>query len=88
MDSQGKAAYVGFNSGKVVSFSYLSGEIDQRFEVHKAAVRSICMSTDDRCVVTASDDRTAKVSAACYSNEVFAAGMYNDNNNNHHNNFQ
>lgn len=62
VDSKGELAYVGYHSGKVVSFMYNSGEVKQRYHVHKSAIRSIRTSKDDLYVITASDDRTAKAS--------------------------
>ena len=63
VDMKGEFVYVGYHSGRVVSFLYQSGEVSQRYHLHKSAVRSICVAKDDSFVVTASDDRTAKASS-------------------------
>jgi len=61
VDMKGEFVYVGYHSGRVVAFLYQSGEVSKRHHLHKSAVRSICMAKDNSFVVTASDDRTAKI---------------------------
>ena len=62
VDPKGEFVYVGYHSGRVVSFCYGSGEVSRQYDVHKSSVRNICTSKDGGYVVTASDDRTSKVS--------------------------
>ena len=61
MDTEGKFLYVGHNNGKVVSYHYSSGAYNKKYDLHKSAVRSLCVSKHGGLLVTGSDDRTAKV---------------------------
>eukprot|EP00794_Sanderia_malayensis_P012166 gene12166-13421_t len=61
VDQKGVAAYVGYHDGSVICFDYASRTAIKKLALHKSAVRSICLSKCERYLLTASDDRTAKV---------------------------